>query len=171
MMRQVRLAAAVTVVLLALTGFSHADISAKGSKGGKSRSSGSSSGGGCSKKSSSSSSAYKSDDRKSNRSGNKNRYGSGTGGSNSDSADRSPTGRVRKCVTSTRPEATVMVTAKKRSGSHRVSMRFVDVSGRTVDTGSKTVRLRAGQSLSVQVPMNDPDVVDQVDDCVLESVR
>ncbi|MDK1472586.1 hypothetical protein QNO07_03940 [Streptomyces sp. 549] len=170
-MRQVKLLAAVTAVLLALTGFSHTGTSGKGG-GGKSRSSGSSSGGGCGKKSTSGSSnsgnTYKSNGRN-------NTYRGGTsggtsGGSGSDSSSRRPTGSVKQCVTTTRAVATVRVDPRTRNGSHRVHVDFLDRNGVLVDSGSTVVLLQSGKPVDVDVPMDLPEKAGDVTNCRVQSI-
>ncbi|MET9862497.1 hypothetical protein ABZY93_24940 [Streptomyces smyrnaeus] len=186
-MRHLKLLAAVTVVLVVLSGFSPARSSG-GRGGSKSSSSGGHGGGGCSSKSSSShssSSGYDSDDRYD--SDHDDSYDSNTtsggttggtsGGSSRERAEGS--GAVTECAAAKgrrpgdrkEPGATVRVrNAGSRTGTFTVDVAFRDVNGDVVDTGSALATVRAGRSKSVQVPMDHPEEVRKVEECEVTSV-
>ncbi|MEU2486754.1 hypothetical protein ABZ593_19365 [Streptomyces sp. NPDC012617] len=165
--RQMRFAAVLVVVVLALTGFS---TSSHGGKSGKSRSSGGS-GGGCSssKKSNNGYRDYDDDD-----------YDSSSGGSTYGSATPSPTAsdapglRVVRCAqpkkgkrkanTSSSIEITSTAT-----GTHvyEIDVTFVDAKGLTVDTGETEVEVDGGDSRTVAVRMDSPRSVSRVKRCLV----
>ncbi|MFB8031285.1 MULTISPECIES: hypothetical protein [unclassified Streptomyces] len=171
MRRQMRFAAVLVVVVLALTGFS---TSSHGGKSGKSRSSGSG-GGGCSnsKKSNGSYHHYDDDDDYDSSS-------SSSGGSTYESATPGPTAsdapvvRVvrcaqprkgkRKAVTSSTVE--IRSTASTEQ-TYEVDVTFVDAKGLTVDTGEATVDLVYGDTETVTVKMDSPGLVSRVKRCVV----
>ncbi|WP_431980131.1 hypothetical protein [Streptomyces qinglanensis] len=182
-MRHLKLIAAVTLVLVALSGFSPARSS--GGRGGskshsKSRSKSRSGhgGGGCSSKKSSSHSSsrhygngYDSDDS----------YGTTTSGSSSSSRQNRArgSGTVTECAAAKgkklknrdEPGATVRVRNSGGSnGTFDVEVAFRDGNSRTVDTGSTVAAVRPGRSKTVQVPMDHPDQLPKVRDCEVTSV-
>ncbi|MFI7242740.1 hypothetical protein [Streptomyces qinglanensis] len=179
-MRHLKLIAAVTLVLVALSGFSPARSS--GGRGGSkshSKSRSGHGGGGCSSKKSSSHSSshydndndYDSDDS----------YGTTTSGSSSSSRqDRARgSGTVTECAAAKgkklknrdEPGATVRVRNSGGSnGTFDVEVAFRDGNRQIVDTGSAIAVVRPGRSKTVQVPMDHPDQLSKVRDCEVTSV-
>lgn len=170
MRRQMRFAAVLVVVVLALTGFS---TSSHGGKSGKSRSSGSG-GGGCSnsKKSNGGYRDYDDDDD----------YDSSSGGSTYESATPSPTAsdapvvRVIRCAQPKRGKrrAVTSSTVEIRSTAttehtYEVDVTFVDAKGLTVDTGEATVDLAHGDTATVTVKMDSPRLVSRVKRCMVSA--
>ncbi|MFE9331952.1 hypothetical protein [Streptomyces sp. NPDC006925] len=178
-MRHLKLIAAVTLVLVALSGFSPARSS--GGRGGSkshSKSRSGHGGGGCSSKKSSSHSSsrhyddydddYDSDDS----------YGTTTSGSSSSSRARG-SGTVTECAAAAgknlknrdEPGATVRVRNSGGSnGTFDVEVAFRDGNSKTVDTGSAIAVVRPGRSKTVQVPMDHPDQLRKVRECEVTSV-
>ncbi|MEU7314949.1 hypothetical protein [Streptomyces sp. NPDC007083] len=173
-MRHLKLIAAVTLVLVALSGFSPAR-----SSGGSSKSRGGhGGGGGCSSKKSSSHSSsrdydndYDSDDS----------YGTTTSGSSGSSRqDRARgSGTVTECAAAKgknlknrdEPGATVRVRNSGGSnGTFDVEVAFRDGNSEIVDTGSAIAVVRPGRSKTVQVPMDHPDRLRKVRECEVTSV-
>ncbi|MBB1246741.1 hypothetical protein GL263_24780 [Streptomyces durbertensis] len=146
MRSQLKLAAVVGVVILALSGFTPAKRG--GTDGGD--------GGGCGRDSSSGTSG-----------------GSSSGGTTGGSADKpKPTANIVRCAGVADPTADVQVSApSSRSGSWTVTVRFMDDSGIVVSTGSERVSLEAGQSRNITVRMTDPARLDEVANCGLEPVN
>lgn len=171
MRRQMRFAAVLVVVVLALTGFS---TSSHGGKSGKSRSKSSSSGGGCSnsKKSNGSYHDYDDDDYDSS--------SSSSGGSAYESATPGPTAsdapvvRVVRCAQPKKGKrkAVTFSTVEIRSTAsveqtYEVDVTFQDAKGLTVDTGEATVDLTYGETETVTVKMDSPRLVSRVKRCVV----
>ncbi|WP_181860754.1 hypothetical protein [Streptomyces diacarni] len=187
-MRHLKLIAAVSVVLLALTGFSQARSSGGHSGGGgKSRSSGHG-GGGCSSEKSSSHSHTGSSDSdygSGSTSGSTSGYTSGyssSGSSRSSSSSSSSggssangSGYVTECAQAkpgTKPGATVRVrNSGDRSGTFVVEVDFLDAAGEIIDSGSAHTTVKGGNSRSVKVPMETPSKVRDVAECEVSSVR
>ncbi|WP_326689678.1 hypothetical protein OIE63_22670 [Streptomyces sp. NBC_01795] len=186
----IKLLAAVTIVMLALSGFSpNRSSGGRGgsSSGGKSHSGG----GGCSSKSSSSHSGSSDYDGSSSSSSSSSggysdshrsgsRYNSTTGNHSSSSSNgssssrRDGSGSVTKCAAadSARPSATVRVrNAVSRKVTYTVSVKFVDDTGTPVDTGSAVATVNANGVTSVKVPMSNPSEVAEVERCEVLSVR
>ncbi|WP_432102937.1 hypothetical protein [Streptomyces sp. bgisy091] len=172
MRRQMRFAAVLVVVVLALTGFS---TSSHGGKSGKSRSS--SSGGGCSnsKKSNNGYHDYDDDDDYDSSSGS-------SGGSTYESATPSPTAsdapvvRVVRCAQPRKGKrkAVTYSTVEVRSTAsvehtYDVDVTFVDAKGLTVDTGEVSVDLDGGETRSVTVKMDSPGLVSRVKRCMVSA--
>lgn len=172
MRRQMRFAAVLVVVVLALTGFS---TSSHGGKSGKSRSK-SSSGGGCSnsKKSNGSYHDYDDDDDDYDSSS------SSSGGSTYESATPGPTAsdapvvRVVRCAQPKKGKrkAVTFSTVEIRSTAsveqtYEVDVTFQDAKGLTVDTGEATVDLTYGETETVTVKMDSPRLVSRVKRCVV----
>ncbi|MFG2921683.1 hypothetical protein ACGFYA_09190 [Streptomyces sp. NPDC048305] len=168
MRRQMRFAAVLVVVVLALTGFS---TSSHGGKSGKSRSS-SSGGGGCSnsKKSNNGYHDYDDDDYDSS--------SGSSGGSTYESATPSPTAsdapvvRVVRCAQPRKGKrkAVTASTVEIRSTAsvehtYDVDVTFVDAKGLTVDTGEVSVDLDGGETRMVTVKMDSPGLVSRVKRC------
>ncbi|MEU9361286.1 hypothetical protein AB0D35_24655 [Streptomyces sp. NPDC048301] len=168
MRRQMRFAAVLVVVVLALTGFS---TSSHGGKSGKSRSS-SSGGGGCSnsKKSNNGYHDYDDDDYDSS--------SGSSGGSTYESATPSPTAsdapvvRVVRCAQPKKGKrkAVTASTVEIRSTAsvehaYDVDVTFVDAKGLTVDTGEVSVDLDGGETRMVTVKMDSPGLVSRVKRC------
>ncbi|MEU5835361.1 hypothetical protein ABZ820_17030 [Streptomyces diacarni] len=183
-LRHLKLIAAVSVVLLALTGFSQARSSGGHSGGGgKSRSSGHG-GGGCSSEKSSSHSHTGSSDSDYG-SGSTSGYTSGyssSGSSRSSSSSSSSggssangSGYVTECAQAkpgTKPGATVRVrNSGDRSGTFVVEVDFLDAAGEIIDSGSAHTTVKGGNSRSVKVPMETPSKVRDVVECEVSSVR
>ncbi|WP_234365431.1 hypothetical protein [Streptomyces sp. RTd22] len=178
MRRGLRFTAVLLVVLVALTGFKS---KSRGSRG-------HSSGGGCSSSSShqsgsgsgSTSGGYSdSDDSYSGSGGSRyrdnNRYGSTpTGGGTASASPKEPETTVVTCAGRDKggdPAATVKV--RNRTGSSElyvVQMTFLGKSGGEVTRGSGNVRVPAGQTKTVRVPLDDPLEARNVARCEVESV-
>ncbi|WP_406146762.1 hypothetical protein [Streptomyces sp. NBC_01012] len=169
--RQMRFAAVLVVVVLALTGFS---TSSHGGKSGKSRSgkSSSSSGGGCSnsKKSNGSYHHHDYDDDDD--------YGSTTGGSTYESAtpaanaSDAPAVRVIRCAQPKKGKRRAMTSSSveirstaAQSETYEVDVKFVDAKGLTVDTGDADVEVGAGETKVLTVAMDSPRSVSRVKGC------
>ncbi|MEU1773440.1 hypothetical protein ABZ773_12680 [Streptomyces sp. NPDC047804] len=165
--RQMRFAAVLVVVVLALTGFS---TSSHGGKSGKSRSSGGS-GGGCSSSKKSNNGYRDYDDDSSSSSSGGSTYGSATP---SPTASDAPGLRVVRCAqpkkgkrkanTSSSIEITSTAT-----GTHvyEIDVTFVDAKGLTVDTGETEVEVDGGDSRTVAVRMDSPRSVSRVKRCLV----
>ncbi|WP_418957608.1 hypothetical protein [Streptomyces tritici] len=180
--RRLRFAAVLVVVVLALTGFQSGKSS--GGSGGKSRSGKSSSGGGCS------SSKKKNHDYDDDALGDEAGYDSGGSGA----YDSGP----KPTVTSSTAPVTVTVvdcvkpSQKKRKGrparkadttasvritstaaatrTFRLELEFQDAGGMEWDETTKAVTLEPGQTLTVDVPMSSPSMVDKVRRCEITGV-
>ncbi|WJD97800.1 hypothetical protein [Streptomyces antimycoticus] len=177
MRRGLRLAAVLTVVLVALTGFKGRGHGHGGGGGGCSSSSSHHSGSGSG--SSSGSGGYSDSDDESSTTG------AGSGGSryrdyDGDSASsgttspNAPQATVVSCAgkdKSGHSAATVKV--RNRSGAadtYLVDMSFQDRDGSTLTTGRADVRVPAGKSRTVRVPLDDPSVSGTVVRCEVVSV-
>ncbi|MGI5444856.1 hypothetical protein ACQEVM_03785 [Streptomyces sp. CA-243310] len=165
--RRVRFIAVLVGVVFALTGFS-----SHGGSSGKSKSGG----GGCSSsKSSSKKKSYSGGNGSGNGSGSN---GNGSNGSGNPTASPTPTAgaagaraELVTCAAPGRPEATLRVTSESGvEGTFSVSVVFEGANGR-VDSGSAEVRLKAGESRAVDVPMTFPDRVADVLRCVVGRVE
>ncbi|MGW6976056.1 hypothetical protein [Streptomyces sp. NPDC054952] len=159
--RRVRFIAVLVGVVLALTGFS-----SHGGSSGKSKSK--SGGGGCS--------SSKSGSKKKSYSGSNSNSSSGGSGSGNSTPSPTPTAAGARaelvtCAAPGRPEATLKVTSVSGvEGTFSVSVVFEGANGR-VDSGSAEVRLKAGESRAVDVPMTFPDRVADVLRCVVGRVE
>ncbi|MFD5936393.1 hypothetical protein [Streptomyces sp. NPDC060333] len=158
--RRVRFIAVLVGVVLALTGFS-----SHGGSSGKSKSR--SGGGGCS--------SSKSGSKKKSYSGSNSSSSGGSGSGNSTSSPTPTAAGARAelvtCAAPGRPEATLKVTSGSGvEGTFSVSVVFEGANGR-VDSGSAEVRLKAGESRAVDVPMTFPDRVADVLRCVVGRVE
>ncbi|MEU1486701.1 hypothetical protein [Streptomyces sp. NPDC005752] len=166
--RQMRFAAVLVVVVLALTGFS---TSSHGGKSGKSRSG--SGGGGCSnsKKSNSGYRDYDDDDYDDSSSGS-------SGGSTYSDPTPSPTAsdapdvRVVRCAQPKKGKrrAVTSSTVEIRSTAslshtYEVDVKFLDSTGRTVDTGEATVDLDYDEARTLTVKMDTPRLASKVKRC------
>ncbi len=176
MSRHLKLIAAVAVVLVALSGFSPAR------KGGGRSGSSSSKGGGCSSSSSSShnnSSSYDSDSDSDYGKG----YGDGyrrgsrhnttTGTTGSRHSRGSTDGTVEECAAATGDGAKAVVNVSNTTGrtkTLRVKVEFRDTSDTVVDAGSASVTVSGNGSSSVDVPMENPQRLDEVSECEVVSV-
>ncbi|MEU4890864.1 hypothetical protein AB0B12_05305 [Streptomyces sp. NPDC044780] len=186
MRRGLRLAAVLTVVLVALTGFKGRGHGHGGGGGGCSGSSshhsGSSSGSG--------SGGYSDSDDESSTTG------AGTGGSryrdydDDDYGDSASSGSSGGSASSSEPEAIVVscagkdakdesgrpaatVKVRNRSGvaeTYSVDMNFKDRDGVTLTSGRADVRVPAGRSRTVRVPLDDPSPSGTVVTCEVVSV-
>ncbi|MEU1170743.1 FxLYD domain-containing protein [Streptomyces microflavus] len=168
MRRQMKLAAVLVVVVLALTGFT---TSTSGGKGGKSKGS-SSSGGGCSNSKKSNSgyrhTDYDDDDYDDNASGSSgSSYGTPT-----PTASDGPAVRVIRCAQPRKGKrkavtASVVELRSKDTGSHtyEVDVTFYDARGNTVDTAETTTTLDAGDVRNLTVRMESPRRVSEVKRC------
>nr|WP_030120893.1 hypothetical protein [Streptomyces californicus] len=160
MRRQMKLAAVLVVVVLALTGFSTAGKS----RGGKSGS-GSSSGGGCS-------SSKKSNNDDSSSSGSSGSYGTPTPTASDAPAVRvircaAPRKGKRKAVTSSMVE---LRAEEPGSQEYEIDVRFLDGSGRTVDTAETTTIVDGGDVRTLTVRMESPGKVSRVKRCEVTAV-
>ncbi|MET7581029.1 FxLYD domain-containing protein [Streptomyces microflavus] len=168
MRRQMKLAAVLVVVVLALTGFM---TSTSGGKGSKSKGS-SSSGGGCSNSKKSNSgyrhTDYDDDDDDDNASGSSgSSYGTPT-----PTASDGPAVRVIRCAQPRKGKrkavtASVVELRSKDTGSHtyEVDVTFYDARGNTVDTAETTTTLDAGDVRNLTVRMESPRRVSEVKRC------
>ncbi|WP_222314722.1 hypothetical protein [Streptomyces cavourensis] len=166
MRRQIKLAAVLVVVVLALTGFSTAS---SGGKGSKSKGS-SSSGGGCSN-SKKSNSGYRHNDYGDDDSSSSGSSGS-TYGTPTPAASDAPVVRVIRCARPGKGKrkavtASVVELRSNDTRSHRyeVDVTFLDARGNTVDTAETTTTLDAGDVRSLTVRMDSPRKVSQVSRC------
>lgn len=187
MSRHLKLIAAVAVVLVAISGFSPAR------SGGGGHRSGSGGGGGCSKSDSSShnsgsgydgsDSSYDSDDSDSYDSGyddgyrRGSRYNNSTGSNGSSKgssgSDSSPTGTLTECAAENAGDPEAVVSVRNADGdreTYRVRVEFQDATGKFVDSGAARVTVSANGTNSVDVPMDHPDRIDDVAECVVVSV-
>ncbi|MBD3011195.1 hypothetical protein [Streptomyces sp. 5-10] len=194
MRRGLRLAALLTVVLVALTGFKGRGHGHGGGGGGCSNSSSHHSSGSGSDSGSGSGGYSDSDDESST-------TGSGSGGSryrdddDDDYGDSASSGSSGGTASSYEPRATVVTCAEKgksgvkgkdasgrpaatvkvrnRSGTaetYLVDMNFQDRDGMTLTSGRADVRVPAGKSRTVRVPLDDPSVAGTVVRCEVVSV-
>ncbi|MEU0702824.1 hypothetical protein ACFY9H_04285 [Streptomyces bacillaris] len=166
MRRQIKLAAVLVVVVLALTGFSTAS---SGGKGSKSKGS-SSSGGGCSN-SKKSNSGYRHNDYSDDDNSSSGSSGS-TYGTPTPTASDAPVVRVIRCARPGKGKrkavtASVVELRSNDTRSHRyeVDVTFLDARGNTVDTAETTTTLDAGDVRSLTVRMDSPRKVSQVSRC------
>ncbi|POG48670.1 hypothetical protein BV881_03755 [Streptomyces sp. ZL-24] len=166
MRRQIKLAAVLVVVVLALTGFSTAS---SGGKGSKSKGS-SSSGGGCSN-SKKSKSGYRHNDYSDDDNSSSGSSGS-TYGTPTPTASDEPVVRVIRCARPGKGKrkavtASVVELRSNDTRSHRyeVDVTFLDARGNTVDTAETTTTLDAGDVRSLTVRMDSPRKVSQVSRC------
>ncbi|ARF63544.1 MULTISPECIES: hypothetical protein [Streptomyces] len=172
MRRQMKLAAVLVVVVLALTGFSTAGKS----RGGKSGS-GSSSGGGCSSSKKSNNgyrhTDYSDDDYDdSSSSGSSGSYGTPTPTASDAPAVRvircaAPRKGKRKAVTSSMVE---LRAEEPGSQEYEIDVRFLDGSGRTVDTAETTTIVDGGDVRTLTVRMESPGKVSRVKRCEVTAV-
>ncbi|MEU5130850.1 hypothetical protein [Streptomyces californicus] len=172
MRRQMKLAAVLVVVVLALTGFSTAGKS----RGGKSGS-GSSSGGGCSSSKKSNNgyrhTDYSDDDYDdSSSSGSSGSYGTPTPTASDAPAVRvircaAPRNGKRKAVTSSMVE---LRAEEPGSQEYEIDVRFLDGSGRTVDTAETTTIVDGGDVRTLTVRMESPGKVSRVKRCEVTAV-
>ncbi|MEV6133275.1 hypothetical protein AB0M05_41855 [Streptomyces violaceusniger] len=186
MRRGLRLAAVLTVVLVALTGFKGRGHGHGGGGGGCSSSSSHHSGSG----SGSGSGGYSDSDDESSTTG------SGSGGSryrdydDDDYGDSASSGSSGGTASSNEPQTTVVscagkasqdksgrpaatVKVRNRSGAadtYLVDMSFQDRNGSTLTSGRADVRVPAGKSRTVRVPLDDPSVSGTVVRCEVVSV-
>ncbi|MFI8353482.1 hypothetical protein [Streptomyces cyaneofuscatus] len=168
MRRQMKLAAVLVVVVLALTGFS---TSTSGGKGSKSK--GSSSGGGCSNSKKSNSgyrhTDYSDDDYDdSSSSGSSGSYSTPTPTASDEALDvrvircAAPRKGKRKAVTSSLLEVRSNYPGTQ---AYEIDVRFVDARGRTVDTAEATTILNVGEEDTLTVRMDSPNKVSRVKRC------
>ncbi|WP_250287996.1 hypothetical protein [Streptomyces atroolivaceus] len=166
MRRQIRFAAVLVVVVLALTGFS---TSSHGGRSGKS--SGGSGGGGCSssKKSNSGYRDYDDDHDSSSSSSGGSTYESATPEA---TASEAPVLRVVRCAQPKKGKRKAQTSSSIEIRStamttqvYEVDVTFVDAKGLTVDTGEAEVELGAGDSTIISVPMDSPRLVSRVKRC------
>ncbi|MFD9287437.1 hypothetical protein ACFWBV_03800 [Streptomyces sp. NPDC060030] len=167
--RQMRFAAVLVVVVLALTGFS---TSSHGGKSGKSRSSGGS-GGGCSnsKKSNNGYRDYDDDNDSSSGSSGDSAYESPTP---DPTASEAPGLRVVRCAQPKKGKRKANTSSSIEVSSnatgtqvYEVDVTFVDAKGLTVDTGETEVEVDAGESRIVAVRMDSPRSVSRVKRCLV----
>ncbi|MFE2441199.1 hypothetical protein ACH4TQ_25305 [Streptomyces sp. NPDC021218] len=189
MRRGLRLAAVLTVVLVALTGFKGRGHGHGGGGGGCSSSSSHHSGSGSGSSSGSGSGGYSDSDDESSTTG------SGSGGSryrdydDDDYGDSASSGSSGGTASSNGPQATVVscagkagkdksgrpaatVKVRNRSGAadtYLVDMSFQDRNGSTLTSGRADVRVPAGKSRTVRVPLDDPSVSGTVARCEVVS--
>ncbi|WP_228989720.1 hypothetical protein [Streptomyces sp. DH8] len=173
MRRQMKLAAVLVVVVLALTGFS--TVSSGKGRSGKG---GSSSGGGCSSSEKSNNgyrhADYSDDD-----------YEDSSSSGSSDSSYSTPTPaasdapavRVVRCAVPRKgkrravPSSLVELRANEPgSQAYEIDVRFVDALGRTVDTAEITTNLDGGEVRTLTVRMESPGKVSRVKRCEVTAV-
>lgn len=168
MRRQMKLAAVLVVVVLALTGFS---TSTSGGKGSKSK--GGSSGGGCSN-SKKSNSGYRHTDYDDDDYGDTSSSGSSgsTYGTPTPTASDGPAVRVIRCAQPRKGKrkavtASVVELRSKgtRSYEYEVDVTFYDGRGNVVDTAETTTTLDAGDVRNLTVRMDSPRRVSEVKRC------
>ncbi|MFP8960699.1 hypothetical protein ACLIYP_09055 [Streptomyces nanhaiensis] len=153
--RHLKLIAVVTVVTLALSGFSQARSG--GGKGGGGRGSSSKSGGGgCGKDKSSSRSGYSG--YRSTTAGS-----SSSGSSGSSSRKDEPDAEIISCAKGRK--GTVVELSDGDAGTYTVYVDLVDDFGDVIDTASQRVSVRRDQTKRVEVRPRDPVMVDAADDC------
>ncbi|PJE97666.1 hypothetical protein CUT44_11030 [Streptomyces carminius] len=166
MRRHLRLIAVVTVVVLALSGFSQARSS--GGKGGGSRSGGGGGGGGggCGKDSSSSSSSsrYRGGD-----SDNDGGSSSSGGSGSSSSSSRKPDARIVSCLGKD-GKTVVELKSRGRTETFVVYVDFRDETGSLVGSARAQTRLKAGQTKRVEMRPEDSAAADRAKECDLRSV-
>ncbi|MEU0376678.1 hypothetical protein ABZ093_05140 [Streptomyces cyaneofuscatus] len=165
MRRQMKLAAVLVVVVLALTGFS---TSSSGGKSGKSK--GSSSGGGCSNSKKSNSgyrhTDYSDDDYDDSSSSGS--YSTPTPTASGEALDvrvircAAPRKGKRKAVTSSLLEVRSNYPGTQ---AYEIDVRFVDARGNTVDTAEATTILNVGEEDTLTVRMDTPGKVSRVKRC------
>ena len=176
--RGLRLAATLTVVMLALTGFqtsSHGGSSGKSGKSRSGKSKSSSSGGGCS-------SSEKKNDDYSHSNADETYDDSGSGGTTATpSVTTSPTSLVDVVVVDCvdpatkkrkgRPARKADTTATLRITSRatltetfQVTLEFKDAGGSRVDSAVQRITVEAGEAKDVEVAMKNPRTVDRVRD-------
>ncbi|MGQ4727357.1 hypothetical protein ACUN3E_06815 [Streptomyces sp. Ju416(a)] len=171
MRRQMKLAAVLVVVVLALTGFS---TSSSGGKSGKSKS-GSSSGGGCSS-SKKSNNGYRDTDY------NDDDYDDSSSSGSSDSystptptvSEGAPSVRVIRCATPRKGKRKAVTSSlievqsnDRYTQDYEIDVRFVDARGNTVDTAEATTTLDSGDFRRLTVRMESPGKVSRVQRCVV----
>ncbi|MFJ2022770.1 hypothetical protein ACIODW_03015 [Streptomyces sp. NPDC087897] len=173
MRRQMKLAAVLVVVVLALTGFSTSG------SGGKSRSgkSGSSSGGGCSS-SKKSNNGYRDTDYGDDYDDSSSSGSSGSSyGTPTPAASDAPAVRVIRCAVPRKGKRRAMTSSlvelrAKEPGSqeYEIEVRFLDGLGRTVDTAETTTILDGGEARTLTVRMESPGKVSRVKRCEVTAV-
>ncbi|WP_435969536.1 hypothetical protein [Streptomyces sp. Qhu_M48] len=187
---RLKMAATLTVVVLALTGFQtgHGSSSSSGGGSGKSKSrSGDSDGGGCS-------SSKKSNDDYEDHDDSSGGSGGGSGGGVTETATAAPSvtsstapvevvvvdcvepgqrKRKGKPARSADTTATVEVTPRdwRVRGTYEIVVAFEDAKGATVDARAVEVTMADGETQTVDVPMRNPKAVDRVKDCAIGTVR
>ncbi|MFI8200160.1 hypothetical protein ACIF6K_27165 [Streptomyces sp. NPDC085942] len=167
MRRQMKLAAVLVVVVLALTGFS---TSAGKSRSGKSGSSG---GGGCSSSKKSNNGYRDTDyDDYDDSSSSGSSYGTPT-----PTASDAPVVRVIRCAVPRKgkrravPSSLVELRANEPgSQAYEIDVRFIDAMGRTVDTAETTANLDGGEVRTLTVRMESPGKVTRVKRCEVTAV-
>lgn len=176
MRRQMKLAAVLVVVVLALTGFSTSTSGGKSGKSGKSKSGkSSSSGGGCSS-SKKSNNGYRDhdydDDDSSSSSGSSGSYGTPT-----PTASDAPAVRVIRCAAPRKGKRKAVTTSlvelranEPGSQVYEIDVRFVDALGQTVDTAETTTNLDGGEVRTLTVRMESPGKVSRVKRCEVTAV-
>ncbi|WP_324795909.1 hypothetical protein SJX93_21520 [Streptomyces cyaneofuscatus] len=167
MRRQMKLAAVLVVVVLALTGFS---TSTSGGKGSKSK--GSSSGGGCSNSKKSNSGYRHTDYSDDDYDDNSSSGSSGSYGTPTPTATDGPAVRVIRCAQPRKGKRRAVTSSlvEVRSNypgtqAYEIDVRFVDARGRTVDTAEATTILNVGEEDTLTVRMDSPGQVSKVKRC------
>ncbi|MEU0358161.1 hypothetical protein [Streptomyces cyaneofuscatus] len=167
MRRQMKLAAVLVVVVLALTGFS---TSTSGGKGSKSK--GSSSGGGCSNSKKSNSGYRHNDYSDDDYDDNSSSGSSGSYGTPTPTASDGPAVRVIRCAQPRKGKRKAVTSSlvEVRSNypgtqAYEIDVRFVDARGNTVDTAEATTILDVGEEDTLTVRMDSPGKVSKVKRC------
>ncbi|MFF3992146.1 hypothetical protein ACFYX8_02400 [Streptomyces cyaneofuscatus] len=167
MRRQMKLAAVLVVVVLALTGFS---TSTSGGKGSKSK--GGSSGGGCSNSKKSNSGYRHTDYSDDDYDDNSSSGSSGSYGTPTPTATDGPVVRVIRCAAPRKGKRKAVTSSlvEVRSNypgtqAYEIDVRFVDARGRTVDTAEATTILNVGEEDTLTVRMDSPGQVSKVKRC------
>ncbi|MGY1452641.1 hypothetical protein [Streptomyces sp. SS8] len=154
--RHLKLIAVVTVVTLALSGFSQARSGGGKGGGGRGSSSKSGGGGGCGKDGSSSRSSYSG--YRSTTAGS-----SSSGSSGSSSRKDEPDAEIISCARS--GKGTVVELSDGDAGTYTVYVYLVDDFGDTLDVSSRRVSVGRNQTKRVEVKPRDPAMVGAADDC------
>ncbi|MDQ0986216.1 hypothetical protein [Streptomyces sp. V2I9] len=173
MRRQMKLAAVLVVVVLALTGFSTSGSGGKGRSG----KSGSSSGGGCSS-SKKSNNGYRDTDYGDDYGDSSSSGSSGSSyGTPTPAASDAPAVRVIRCAVPRKGKRRAMTSSlvelrAKEPGSqeYEIDVRFLDGLGRTVDTAETTTVLDGGEVRTLTVRMESPGKVSRVKRCEVTAV-
>ncbi|MER5961929.1 hypothetical protein [Streptomyces sp. NPDC002057] len=182
---RLKMAATLTVVVLALTGFQtgHGSSSSGGGSGKSKSRSGDSDGGGCSSSKKSNDDYEDHDDSSGGSGGGVTETATATPSVTSSTApvevvvvdcvepgQRKRKGRPARSADTT---ATVEVTPRdwRVRGTYEIVLAFKDAKGATVDGRAVEVTMADGETQTVDVPMRNPKTVDRVKNCEIGTVR